>query len=72
MSPDELDKFTKLNNAYRAKFGFPFIMAVKGKNKGEILSAFETRLHNDTSTEAKAALREIDRIAALRIRDILG
>jgi OHCU decarboxylase len=72
LGPDELDKFTLLNNAYRAKFGFPFIMAVKGKDKGDILAAFEGRLRNDTPTETKTALSEIDRIAALRIKDILG
>ena len=72
LTPDELQKFTLLNSAYRAKFGIPFIMAVKGKDKGEIRAAFESRLLNDADTETKTALCEIDRIAALRIRDILA
>ncbi len=72
LSPDELEKFTFLNNAYRAKFGFPFIMAIKEKKKIDILTAFETRLRNDADTETKTALGEIDRIAALRIKGIFG
>ena len=47
-------------------------MAVKGREKSEILSAFESRLSNDASTETRTALREIDSIAMLRIKDLLG
>jgi OHCU decarboxylase len=71
LSADELAKFTSLNEAYRARFGFPFIMAVKGKSKADILAAFETRLASDAEAEAQTALAEIDRIAALRLKDIL-
>ncbi len=71
LTPDELAKFTTLNEAYRSRFGFPFIMAVKGKSKAEILAAFERRLANDRDGEVRTALAEIDRIAAFRIRDIL-
>ncbi len=71
LSPAEMETFTRLNNAYRAKFGFPFIMAVKGKSKADILAAFETRLQNEPDAETKTALAEIDRIAALRLKAIL-
>jgi OHCU decarboxylase len=72
LSPEELTKFTALNESYRRRFEFPFIMAVKGKTKDDILAAFEKRLNNDADTEVKTALAEIDRIAALRIKDILA
>jgi OHCU decarboxylase len=72
LTPDELQRFTALNAAYRARFGFPFIIAVKGKSKDGILAAFETRLKHDPPAEAATALAEIDRIAALRIAEILA
>ena len=64
-------QFADLNDAYRAKFGFPFIMAVRGKSKADILAAFRTRLANDAGAETATALAEIDRIVALRLKDIL-
>jgi len=67
----ELERFSSLNLAYRGRFGFPFIVAVKGKSKADILAAFESRLANDSDTETRAALTEIDRIAALRVKEIL-
>jgi OHCU decarboxylase len=72
LTPDELTRFTALNAAYRARFGFPFIIAVKGKNKGDILSAFEQRLKHEPAAEQTTALAEIDRIAALRIAEIMA
>jgi OHCU decarboxylase len=72
LTPDELARFTSLNDAYRARFGCPFIMAVKGKTKADILAAFERRLENDDSAEMATALAEIDRIGALRLEDILA
>jgi OHCU decarboxylase len=71
LTPEELRQFGELNDAYRAKFGFPFIMAVKAKSKADILAAFHHRLGNDADAETKTALAEIDRIAALRLKDIL-
>ncbi len=71
LTPDELAKFTAFNEAYRTRFGFPFIMAVKGKSKADILASFQQRLDNDPGVETATALAEIDRIAALRIEDIL-
>ena len=71
LSGEELRAFSNLNDAYRARFGFPFIMAVKGKTKADILAAFQRRLANDAEAETATALAEIDRIAALRLKDIL-
>jgi OHCU decarboxylase len=67
----ERARFTELNDAYKARFGFPFIMAVKGRSKAEILAASECRLANDAATEQRAALEQIERIALLRLMDLL-
>ena len=69
-SPVEFQRFQELNAAYGACFGFPFIMAVKGKSRAEILAAFEQRLHNDPATEFRTALDQVHRIAYLRLRDL--
>jgi OHCU decarboxylase len=66
----EFDRFQELNAAYRAKFGFPFIMAVRGKDRTEILAAFERRVHNDPEAEFRAALDEVHKIALLRLGDL--
>ena len=64
---EEFSRFTELNEAYKAKFKFPFIMAVKGSNRHQILAAFETRIHNSVDTEFKCALDEINKIALFRL-----
>jgi len=71
LTAEELQRFSDLNDAYKAKFGFPFIMAVKGRSKAEISAGFEARLANDAASEFAAALQQIDRIAELRLKDIL-
>ncbi len=71
LSAEELARFAALNDVYRARFGFPFIMAAKGRTAREILAAFERRLGRDAQAEFAAALAEIDRIAELRLEDIL-
>ena len=71
LSADELARFAKLNDAYRARFGFPFILAVKGRSKAEIVAAFEARLANPPAAERATALAEVDKIAALRIAEIM-
>ena len=65
---EEYQRFQSLNNAYKEKFGFPFIMAVRGSNRHVILAAFEERLHNDLASEFKRALDEINKIARLRLQ----
>jgi 2-oxo-4-hydroxy-4-carboxy-5-ureidoimidazoline decarboxylase len=67
---DEFARFTAFNDAYRAKFGFPFILAVKGRTRGDILHAFERRLTNDTASEFATALDEVNKIALFRLQDL--
>ena len=69
-SPAELDRFQVLNHAYKARFEFPFILAVKGRSRGEILTAFETRLENSPETEFETALAQVNEIARLRLEAI--
>ena len=63
--------FQRLNTAYVAKHGFPFIIAVRDHDKAGILAAFETRLANDPETEFETACAQVERIAALRLKDML-
>ncbi len=64
---DEFEKFQSLNDSYKEKFGFPFIMAVRESNRSQILDAFASRLDNDYSEEFETALQEIHKIARLRL-----
>jgi OHCU decarboxylase len=67
----ERAKFTQLNGAYVERFGFPFIIAVKGRSKGDILAAFEARIGNEREAEFATACRQVERIALLRLNDML-
>ncbi|WP_271411648.1 2-oxo-4-hydroxy-4-carboxy-5-ureidoimidazoline decarboxylase [Pseudomonas sp. Q1-7] len=67
---EEFARFTELNDAYKAKFGFPFIMAVKGSNRHQILAAFEERIHNSPEAEFNRALAEINKIALFRLQQM--
>lgn len=71
-TPAELARFTELNGAYKARFAMPFIMAVKGSSKAQILAAFETRLAHSPDVERQAALQQIERIARLRLDAMLA
>jgi OHCU decarboxylase len=71
LSGEERDRFLALNEAYKAKFGFPFIMAVKGRTKAEILAAFAERLEHDAERESETALAEVKAIALLRLKERL-
>ena len=71
LSDDEHERFTTLNAAYREKFGIPFIMAVKGQTKQDILESFQRRIMNDAEAEFADALAQIERIALFRLNDIL-
>ena len=66
-SREEYERFQALNKAYRRKFHFPFVMAVRSSTRAEILDAFEARLGNDYDTEFETALSEIHKIARLRL-----
>ena len=63
--------FQSLNTRYVEKHGFPFIIAVRDNSKDSILAAFHTRLANDTDTEFATACAQVERIAALRLKDML-
>src|SRR5258708_35496638 len=66
-SPAEFEAFQRLNAAYNARFGFPFIVAVKGLTRADILAAFEARLANEPETEFAPAIHQIHRIAGFRL-----
>jgi len=67
LTEEEFAAFHRLNDAYRKKFGMPFIVCVRRHGKGSILREFERRLKNDAAAERETALGEIFRIAALRL-----
>jgi OHCU decarboxylase len=68
---EEFIEFRKLNNEYKKKFGFPFIIAVKGKNKEEILNNFRQRLINNINLEFKEAKKQVKKIASFRLSEII-
>jgi 2-oxo-4-hydroxy-4-carboxy-5-ureidoimidazoline decarboxylase len=67
---EEFQRFQTLNDAYKEKFSFPFILAVAGKTRHDILAAFEARIENDRETEFRTALAEIDKIARIRLEGL--
>ena len=70
-SKEEFEEFEKLNTDYKKKYGFPFIIAVKGKNKNEILNNFRQRIQNDFEIEFNEAKYQVKKIASLRLEGIL-
>ena len=70
-SEEEFIEFKKLNKDYKKKFGFPFIIAVKGKNKEEILNNFRQRITNDINLEFEEAKKQVKKIASLRLSEII-
>jgi len=70
-SPREFARLYALNRAYRAKFGFPFIIAVKGLDRAAIIAHFAARLEHDRATEFAEALAQIARISRLRLAMML-
>lgn len=71
LSAAEHARFTELNTAYTQKFGFPFIIAVKGLTKDDILAAFEKRIHNSAEEEFDTATTQVEKIALLRLQSLL-
>ncbi len=67
----EFNELKMLNTRYRATFGFPYILAVKGRNVPEILDNFRSRINNDIETEFDEALEQVHQIALLRIKQLL-
>ena len=68
-SEEEFNEFKKLNDSYK-KFGFPFILAVKGKTKTEILNNFKARIYSDPDTEFNEAIKQVKQIASLRLNEL--
>ncbi|WP_176085382.1 2-oxo-4-hydroxy-4-carboxy-5-ureidoimidazoline decarboxylase [Martelella sp. HB161492] len=71
LTPEEHVEFTKLNSAYIEKFQFPFIIAVTGLNKDDILAAFKQRVANDTEVELATACLQVEKIAGIRLQFLL-
>ena len=67
-----MTEFRNLNEHYHEKFGFPFIMAVKGKSKNEILDSFRQRVKNNFEVEFNEAKLQVKKIASLRLNEILN
>jgi len=66
---EEFDEFKKLNDAYK-KFGFPFILAVKGKTKMDVLNNFRKRISSDPEIEFDEAVKQVKQIASLRLKEL--
>ena len=71
-SPEELARLTALNERYNARFGFPFVLAVKGHDRASVIDEFARRVESDRDTEFAENLRQIDRIARLRLDALLA
>ncbi len=69
LTPEEFARFTRLNDHYKLKFGFPFIFAVKGATKHQILASFETRVTSSPEEEFAMAISQVCRIFRFRIED---
>lgn len=71
LTAEEFERFRALNSTYREKFGFPFIYAVKGSTKYDVLCALEQRLQASTELERSTALEQIGRIAQFRLSELI-
>lgn len=72
LSEEEYATFTDLNERYRQRFGFPFVICVRLTDKAGILTAFRQRLEHDPAAEIAAALEQIHHIARLRLEEVVG
>ena len=69
LTPEEFERLQELNSAYRNRFDFPFLFAVKGSTKYDVLDALERRLHASPEEELREALRQVYGIAEFRLRE---
>lgn len=72
LTPEEFARFTQANATYTEKFGFPFIIAVKGLDRHQILAAFEARVGNSREEEFSTALAQVERIVSLRLETMFS
>ena len=70
-TPEEFEAFQRLNRDYKIRFGFPFIVAVRGMTRQDILAIFERRLKNEPELEFETAISQIHRIASSRLADMI-
>ena len=71
LTPSEFDRLRELNTSYREKFGFPFLFAVKGRTKRDVLAALAARLQVTADEEFSEALRQVSRIAWFRLQELV-
>lgn len=71
LTPEQFERMTNLNQAYKDKFGFPFIICVKEHTQASIFEHFEERVNHDAASELEAALFQIKRIAWHRLNDLI-
>ena len=71
LTPDDVATFMRSNEAYKEKFGIPFVICARENRKASILAAFPVRLGHDPETERETALREIERIGWYRLIDLV-
>lgn len=71
-TPEEYEEFRALNARYREAFDFPFVLAVRGRTRREILGIFRERLGNGRDAEFREALEQVHRIARLRLKALFG
>jgi 2-oxo-4-hydroxy-4-carboxy-5-ureidoimidazoline decarboxylase len=72
LTPDQFERLRALNAAYREKYGFPFLFAVKGSTTQDILAALERRLASTRDAERREALRQVYRIARFRLEEVIS
>ncbi len=71
LTPAEFERLHRLNAAYRSRFGFPFLLAVKGSTKHDVLQALQARMEATPEDEYREALRQVYRIARFRLEDLI-
>jgi 2-oxo-4-hydroxy-4-carboxy-5-ureidoimidazoline decarboxylase len=71
LTEEEFERLHRLNSVYKTKFGFPFLLAIKGSRKIDILSSLEQRIGHSRDNEYREALRQVYRIAEFRLRDTI-
>jgi 2-oxo-4-hydroxy-4-carboxy-5-ureidoimidazoline decarboxylase len=71
LTPGEFEQLQRLNAAYRSRFGFPFLLAVKGSTKHDVLRALQARIGSTPEDEYREALRQVYRIARFRLEDLI-
>ncbi len=72
LTPAEFEQIHRLNAAYRSRFGFPFLLAVKGSTKYDVLQSLQARMESSPEDEFREALRQVYRIARFRLEGLIG